>query len=157
MLLYGQTFETKQLRMISLITLNLFPWIVLVKKSETIFSVPQCSNFTIPLSIRSLTKKYLISKCFVLFPDDNLPFFIKSMLLLLSSLIIVSKSYHCPFHCWQSIINHNEFCLCRASCCIYFLFVWTRQYGAFPNHENCSSLCPFISWWPAVQLVLVPR
>ncbi len=55
----------------------------------------QCDIVITFLSKRSFTKKYLMSKCLVLFPDDNLPFFIRSIVLRLSSLISVGKSYPC--------------------------------------------------------------
>ena len=61
-------------------------WLILglAKKSAIMFSLGKCSIVNVLLSINSLMKKYLISMCLVLDPDDPLPMYIIVMVEVLS-------------------------------------------------------------------------
>jgi hypothetical protein len=121
---------------------------------STISSDIQCERYNIHLTIKSLTLKYRMSRWFVHFPDDNLPFFISSIVLWLSSQISEFKSYPCSvlklFVPWMVIkasstaINSVSVELLVFTFCLLDLKS-TNQSPAI----NTAPLCPFISAWEA--------
>jgi hypothetical protein len=135
---------------------NRCPCIGLVKESAIILFDKQCDKVITPLSNKSFTKKYRISKCLVRFPDDSLPFLIRSIVLRLSSIISVCRSNPCSAikllaHCTVGKMSSTAISLVSVE-----LLVFTSCLQDLNKIEHChvvrtAPLCLLISIWEAYE------